>query len=145
MQHWHVYVKWNERLFHEMYQAFMSGLAEVDPSLEWYNNELAFFDYYVIPLATKLKDCNAFGVTSEEYLMYALLNRREWELKGKDIVKEYLSTYDDDFESNDSKSDLQHNAAHDDLDDDTDEEEYEEGDDVIGGGDDDDDSAVIDV
>ena len=119
-----------------MYQAFLSGLAEVDPSLEWYNNELAFFDFYVIPLATKLKDCNAFGVTSEEYLMYALLNRREWELKGKDIVKDYLSTYDDDFESNDSKSDVQqHNGdVDDDYDDDTDAE-----------GGDDDDSAVIDV
>ena len=79
-----------------MYRAFLSGNAEVDPSLDWYKNELGFFDFYVIPLATKLKECAAFGVTSEEYLMYAILNRREFELKGKEIVANYLSVYDDD-------------------------------------------------
>ena len=36
MQHWHVYRKWNERLFHEMYNAFRQGRAEKDPSEFWY-------------------------------------------------------------------------------------------------------------
>lgn len=46
-----------------------------DPSTFWYKGELGFFDNYIIPLAKKLKDCNVFGVSSDEYLNYALQNR----------------------------------------------------------------------
>jgi hypothetical protein len=86
MQHWHVYQKWNELLFREMYSAFSKGRADKDPSLGWYKGELWFFDNYVIPLAKKLKDCGVFGVSSDEYLNYAVENRREWEKKGTKIV-----------------------------------------------------------
>ena len=48
-----------------------------------------FFDYYIIPLAKKLKECGVFGVSSDEYLNYATQNRQEWEIKGKEIVAEY--------------------------------------------------------
>ena len=61
MQHWHVYTKWNERLFEEMYQAYATGRAEKDPSVGWYKGELWFFDNYIIPLAGKLRDCGVFG------------------------------------------------------------------------------------
>jgi hypothetical protein len=46
-----------------------------------------FFDNYVIPLAKKLNSCGVFGVSSDEYLTYALQNRREWEIKGESVVK----------------------------------------------------------
>ena len=59
-----------------------------DPTSFWYNGELGFFDNYIIPLAKKLKECNVFGVSSDEYLNYALQNRAEWEDRGKDIVDE---------------------------------------------------------
>ena len=36
MQHWHVYRKWNARLFREMYRAFMEGRADTDPCENWY-------------------------------------------------------------------------------------------------------------
>ena len=90
MQHWHVYLKWNERLFHEMYNAYLEGRAENDPSETWYQGELGFYDFYIIPLAKKLKDCGVFGVASDEYLDYATANRTEWEIKGKEIVRDYL-------------------------------------------------------
>lgn len=93
MQHWHVYIKWNEKLFHEMYKAFQEGRAEKDPSENWYQGELGFFDFYIIPLAKKLKDCGVFGVASDEYLNYAEANREEWERKGNDMIKKYLYSY----------------------------------------------------
>ena len=65
MQHWHVYQKWNERLFHEMYSAFQTGRWSKDPSAGWYQGEIGFFDNYIIPLAKKLKDCGVFGVSSD--------------------------------------------------------------------------------
>jgi 3'5'-cyclic nucleotide phosphodiesterase len=75
MQHWHVYRKWNERLFTEMYQAFLDGRADKDPSTFWYEGEIGFFD---------------FGISSDEYLNYALNNREEWERRGKDVVADTM-------------------------------------------------------
>jgi len=34
-----------------------------------------------------LKDCNVFGVSSDEYYNYALQNRKEWERKGKTLCE----------------------------------------------------------
>jgi hypothetical protein len=93
MQHWHVYRKWNERLFEEMYQAYLNGRAEKDPSEFWYQGEIGFFDFYIIPLAKKLDECGVFGVSSNEYLNYAMKNRQEWEGKGKEIVADMLEKY----------------------------------------------------
>ena len=43
MQHWHIYKKWNGRLFEEMYAAYEAGRLEKDPSDGWYKGELWFF------------------------------------------------------------------------------------------------------
>ncbi len=90
MQHWHVYRKWNERFFLECYQAYKDGRAEKNPADGWYEGEIGFFDYYIIPLAKKLKNCGVFGVSSDEYLNYALMNRQEWESRGQKIVSELM-------------------------------------------------------
>jgi 3'5'-cyclic nucleotide phosphodiesterase len=90
MQHWHIYRKWNSRLFEEMYKAYIQGRADQDPAEFWYKGELGFMDFYVIPLAKKLKECGVFGVSSDEYLQYAMNNRTEWERKGEAVVSEYV-------------------------------------------------------
>ncbi|KAG7359292.1 3'5'-cyclic nucleotide phosphodiesterase [Nitzschia inconspicua] len=80
MQHWHVYQRWNQRLFQEMYAAYKAGRGDKDPSEGWYEGKLWFFDNYVIPLAQKLRlDC-------DQLLDFATQNRIEWEKKGGDIV-----------------------------------------------------------
>lgn len=94
MQHWHVYLKWNEKFFRECYKVFLDGRMENDPSVGWYKGEMGFFDFYIIPLAKKLKECGVFGVSSDEFLNYAVANRKEWELKGESIVQGYLKHFD---------------------------------------------------
>jgi len=49
-----------------------------------------FFDYYIIPLARKLATCGCFGVSSDEYLNYAVSNRAEWKDVGMQVVDEML-------------------------------------------------------
>jgi hypothetical protein len=88
MQHWHIYRKWNTRLYREMYLAYREGRSDRDPAEFWYQGELGFFDYYILPLAKKLKDCGIFGVSSDEYHNYAEQNRKEWERCGEVIVAE---------------------------------------------------------
>jgi class 3 adenylate cyclase len=95
MQHWHIYRRWNERLFHEMHNAFESQQVSVDPSTNWYIGELGFFDYYLIPLAMKLKECGVFGASGYEYISYVLKNKKEWERKGRQVVQEMILLYKD--------------------------------------------------
>jgi hypothetical protein len=44
MQHWHIYRKWNERLFRELYKAYREGRATANPAEFWVKGELGFFD-----------------------------------------------------------------------------------------------------
>jgi hypothetical protein len=76
-----------------MYKAYEQGRAEKDPSEGWYQGEIGFFDYYIIPLAKKLHECQVFGVSSDEFLSYATTNRKEWEAKGRGIVAGYVAKY----------------------------------------------------
>jgi len=94
MQHWHIYQKWNRRLFLEMCVAYREGRMTFDPRTSWYEGELNFFDKYVIPLARKLKECNVFGVSSDEYLAYAMKNRAEWAERGQKILEEIIQETD---------------------------------------------------
>jgi hypothetical protein len=36
-----------------MYEAYKNGKLPNDPSASWYDGELGFFDFYIIPLAKK--------------------------------------------------------------------------------------------
>lgn len=107
MQHWHIYRQWNERLFSEMFLAFQQGRMGKSPAEFWYKGELGFFDNYIIPLAKKLKECNVFGVSSDECLNYAIRNRCEWEERGEEVTRGMLEK-------------LQRYALGDDFDDDKD-------------------------
>jgi hypothetical protein len=44
-------------------------------------------------LAKKLKNCGVFGVSSDEYLNYAIQNRSEWEKKGEGVVAGFIAKY----------------------------------------------------
>ena len=93
MQHWMIYRKWNECLFSEMYTAFKAGRSSANPAESWYAGELGFFDYYIIPLAKKLQECQVFGVSGDEYLNYAIANRAEWQANGQAVVAEMVKKY----------------------------------------------------
>ena len=43
MQHWHVYRKWNARLFEELYVAYRSGRMASSPESFWAKGEIGFF------------------------------------------------------------------------------------------------------
>ncbi|CAB9517732.1 calmodulin-dependent 3',5'-cyclic nucleotide phosphodiesterase 1C [Seminavis robusta] len=78
-------------LFEELYVAYLKGRMDKDPATFWYQGEFGFFDFYIIPLTQKLKDCGVFGVSSDEYLNYAKKNREEWETRGEEVVAEMVA------------------------------------------------------
>lgn len=73
-----------------MYQAYLDGRCDTDPTIHWSQAEIGFFDFYVIPLAKKLKECRVFGVSSDEYLSYARSNRQKWFEEGDTITAEMV-------------------------------------------------------
>ena len=114
MQHWHIFRKWNERLFLELYTAYQHGRAEKDPSEFWYQGELGFFYFYIIPLAKKFSDCGVFGVSSDEYLGYAQKNREEWENRGQEVVAAMMTKYTTTPSDDDNKNRADANRGGDD-------------------------------
>ena len=56
-------------LFHQPQQNFARLFFSFPNTTQ---GELKFFDNYIIPLAKKLRDCNVFGVSSDECLNYAV-------------------------------------------------------------------------
>lgn len=82
-QHWSIYRKWNQRLFEECYQAYLDGRAQKNPADGWYEGELGFFDFYIIPLSEKLRDCGVFGPTSDENLVSSIFNAMCLRLLGR--------------------------------------------------------------
>ena len=50
MQHWNVYTRWNERLFRELYVAYLHGRSEKDPSKGWYEGRGVIPSVYISSL-----------------------------------------------------------------------------------------------
>ena len=67
--------------------AFKEGRGGKDPKEFWYQGELGFYDFYIIPLAERLKECPAFYTSGRELLLYAISNRKEWETKGMEVLE----------------------------------------------------------
>ena len=90
MQHWETFKKWNKHLYKELSKGYREGRGASDPRENWYGSEIGFFDFYIIPLAKKLKECGVFGSAASEYLDYAVENRRRWEEEGTEIARKMV-------------------------------------------------------
>jgi hypothetical protein len=95
MQHWHSYKRWNERLYFEMYEAFKAGRVEKDPTTNWYQEELKFFDEVIIPMANRLKGSGVFGVAGDDAIRCAQSNRKDWVVNGGAIVEDLKKRYNE--------------------------------------------------
>jgi hypothetical protein len=85
MQSFRVFVKWNKRLLRELYIAHMSGRLSFDPCENWYENQIGFFTYYIVPLSEKMKTCGVFGHTGSVFEYFAAENKKRWMKEGEGI------------------------------------------------------------
>lgn len=96
LQHYPVFVKWNKLLFKEVYGRYKleaekdDNKTKEDPSVGWYVRELESFDER-LHLIRRLRESGVFNKLTDVYLNTTIANRRQWERKGKPIVKEYIS------------------------------------------------------
>ena len=89
MQSFQVFVKWNKRLFKELYCAHLADRIKFDPSENWYENQIGFFRLVIIPLAQKMKTSGVFGATGTVFEYFALENRKRWMVEGM-MISEVL-------------------------------------------------------
>ena len=89
MQHWLIFSKWSSRSFEERLVAFLSGRKDFnnDPIVNWYENELEWFDSYIIPLAKRLQSCGLFGASGDEFWHWAEENRQEFACTGPSFTE----------------------------------------------------------
>lgn len=90
MQSFRVFVKWNKRLFKELYVAYLSNRLSFNPSENWYQNQIGFFSHFILPLTQKLKRCGIFGSTGSVFEYFATENKKRWMNEGEEISKEII-------------------------------------------------------
>ena len=89
MQSWENFVKWNTRLFIELNDAHVSGRGD-DPASNWFNGQIGFFDFYVIPLAKRLQQSGVFGIAGDSFVENAVNNKTRWQKDGMMITNNIL-------------------------------------------------------
>lgn len=92
-QSWHMYQKWNQRHFSEVYKAYQGKRLARDPCVFWFKSELLFFDEHVITIAKQVNDCFVFASSGDELLSFALSNRQQWAAKGGNLVASMVARY----------------------------------------------------
>lgn len=92
MQSWELFLFWNRRLFEELYVAFKTGRSEIDPSVDWFENQLGFYKLYIIPLAEKMQKCGVFGKLGCVWTNNAVSIRDQWIRKGDQITKDMITS-----------------------------------------------------
>lgn len=88
MQEWRIFTRWSHNLFVEENKAYVCGRVVSgtrNPAENWYDNQLAFFDFYVIPLAQRMKDSGLFGDKGDIFLINVRRNHRRWFSEGKKL------------------------------------------------------------
>jgi hypothetical protein len=99
MQHFSTFTKWNKRLYHEVLAAHKCGrtLAHHEqrrghiapeiqhPKENWYDSQIGFFSFYIIPLAERLDACGAFS-DDDKFAPLAVQNKENWIEFGRELT-----------------------------------------------------------
>lgn len=92
MQSWELFLFWNRRLYEELYVAYKIGRSEIDPSVDWFQNQLGFYKMYIIPLAKKMQTCGVFGRLGRVWTNNAIAIRDQWSREGDQITKDMITS-----------------------------------------------------
>ena len=91
--------KWSDCLYLELCKGFVEKRGD-DPMNGWFNNQIGFLDFYLLPLARKLDDTGAFGDTRGGiFASIVEKNRSGWTKEGMcitmKIIKQGAKDYPD--------------------------------------------------
>jgi len=82
--------KWSDCLYLELRKAFIEEKGE-DPMNGWFNNQIGFLDFYLLPLARMLDDTGAFGDTrGAVFASMVETNRKRWTKEGMGVTMKII-------------------------------------------------------
>ena len=91
LQGWPQMVKWSNRLYMELQQAFLTQRG-TDPQNKWYENQIGFLDFYLLPLALRLEETGVFGETGGNMFAAAVLgNKEQWLEQGSKVTENIVA------------------------------------------------------
>lgn len=93
MQDWEVFLKWNKKLYDELWAAKTAGRG-FDPSANWYHGQISFFDNYVIPLSKRIHESGVFGCEGAVFMNNAIRNKERWIEEGMQQAKHMVENID---------------------------------------------------
>jgi hypothetical protein len=78
LQDWDHMVKWSDRLYMELRRAHVAGRGG-DPMGTWFENQIGFLEFYLLPVARRLEDTGVFGeATGRMFAGLVMANRDRW-------------------------------------------------------------------
>ena len=78
LQDWDNMMKWSTRLYSELMNGFLAERGE-DPRTGWHENQIKFFDFYILPLAKNLGVMRVFDENDGDVFVYCVkANLARW-------------------------------------------------------------------
>lgn len=82
--------KWSDCLYLELRKALVAKKGD-DPMNGWFNNQIGFLDFYLLPLARKLDDTGAFGDSrGAVFASIVEKNRKRWTKEGMGVTMKII-------------------------------------------------------
>jgi hypothetical protein len=82
---------WSNRLFLELKRAHMQGRGP-DPKGGWFENQIAFLESYLLPLARRLEDMGIYGpVVGPVFARLVETNRDRWLVEGMAVTEAIIA------------------------------------------------------
>ncbi|GAX18681.1 cAMP-specific phosphodiesterase 4 [Fistulifera solaris] len=90
LQGWEQMVKWSNCLYLELQRALLMGRG-TDPKPNWFQNQIGFLEFYLLPLANKLDETGVFGgFVGKQFATTVLANRDRWVKKGQKVTDQII-------------------------------------------------------
>jgi hypothetical protein len=85
LQDWDHMVKWSDRLYMELRRAHVAGRGG-DPMGTWFENQIGFLEFYLLPVARRLEDTGVFDeATGRMFASIVIANRDRWLTDGFEV------------------------------------------------------------
>ena len=83
--------KFSNRLYLELKKAHKEGRGP-HPKPSWYENQIAFLESYILPLAHRLEDTGVWGdVIGPVFARLVEANRDQWLIDGKKVTDDVIA------------------------------------------------------
>jgi len=90
IQGWDQMALWSSRLYLELRKAYVNDRSAMDPSKQWFENQIGFLESYLLPLCKKLDHIGVFGIVGPKFAEITTKNRDTWLIQGIKVTDQAI-------------------------------------------------------